>query len=306
MEKTSELSGHFVALVTILIWGVTFVATKILLEAFTPVEILFIRFLLGFAVLWIVYPKFMGFGDFRREGLLMGAGFCGVTLYFLFENIALTYTLASNVGVLVSVAPFFTAIIAWKFLNAERLAPIFFVGFACAIAGISMIYFNGVSVFKLNPAGDALAILAAFVWAVYSVLIKRIGEYGLNTIMVTRRAFFYGLAFMLPVLCFSGFSPSLTALSNPRYLLNIMFLGLGASAVCFVTWNFSVKRLGAVKTSVYIYLVPVVSVVSAAIVLREKITWLAALGTALTLAGLVISEFGAKIGNPCRRRPEKD
>ena len=292
MLQKYELTGHLVAFLTVLIWGVTFVSTKVLLEAFTPVEILFIRFSMGYLALAAAFPKFMKFTDLRLELLFAGAGLCGVTLYFLFENIALTYTMASNVGVLVSIAPFLTAMLAWKFLHTERPGCVFFVGFACAIAGISMIYFNGAGVLKLNPLGDALALLAAFVWAIYSVLIRKIGGYRLNTILVTRRAFFYGLVFMLPVISAMGFSSELEALAKPRYFLNLLFLGLGASAMCFATWNFAVKRLGAVKTSVYIYMVPVVSVVSAAIVLREHITALAICGTMLTLGGLAISEFG--------------
>lgn len=292
MLQKYELTGHLVAFLTVLIWGVTFVSTKVLLEAFTPVEILFIRFSMGYLALAAAFPKFMKFTDLRLELLFAGAGLCGVTLYFLFENIALTYTIASNVGVLVSIAPFLTAMLAWKFLHTERPGCVFFVGFACAIAGISMIYFNGAGVLKLNPLGDALALLAAFVWAIYSVLIRKIGGYRLNTILVTRRAFFYGLVFMLPVISAMGFSSELEALAKPRYFLNLLFLGLGASAMCFATWNFAVKRLGAVKTSVYIYMVPVVSVVSAAIVLREHITALAICGTMLTLGGLAISEFG--------------
>lgn len=292
MLQKYELTGHLVAFLTVLIWGVTFVSTKVLLEAFTPVEILFIRFSMGYLALAAAFPKFMKFTDLRLELLFAGAGLCGVMLYFLFENIALTYTMASNVGVLVSIAPFLTAMLAWKFLHTERPGCVFFVGFACAIAGISMIYFNGAGVLKLNPLGDALALLAAFVWAIYSVLIRKIGGYRLNTILVTRRAFFYGLVFMLPVISAMGFSSELEALAKPRYFLNLLFLGLGASAMCFATWNFAVKRLGAVKTSVYIYMVPVVSVVSAAIVLREHITALAICGTMLTLGGLAISEFG--------------
>lgn len=301
MLQKYELTGHAVAFITVLIWGVTFVSTKVLLEAFTPVEILFIRFSMGYLALAAAFPKFMKFEDPVLETLFAGAGLCGVTLYFLFENIALTYTMASNVGVLVSIAPFLTAMLAWKFLRAERPGAVFFAGFACAIAGISMIYFNGAGVLKLNPLGDALALLAAFVWAVYSVIIKKIGAYRLNTVLVTRRAFFYGLVFMLPVICIMGFSPELEALARPRYFLNLLFLGFGASAMCFATWNFAVKRLGAVKTSIYIYMVPVVSVISAAVILREHITPLAACGTALTLGGLAISEFGAHIFGRRRR-----
>ncbi len=87
-----------------------------------------------------------------------------------------------------------------------------------------------------------------------------------------------------------GFKLNLVKFSNPVYLFNILFLGLGASALCFVTWNFAVKVLGAVKTSVYIYMVPVITVVTSVAILHEKITALAAVGTVLTLAGLLLSE----------------
>lgn len=78
--------------------------------------------------------------------------------------------------------------------------------------------------------------------------------------------------------------------ANPVNLFNIIFLGLGASAVCFVTWNFSVKLLGVVKTSIYIYLVPVITVVTSVIVLKEQITLLAIVGSVLTVSGVFISD----------------
>lgn len=78
------------------------------------------------------------------------------------------------------------------------------------------------------------------------------------------------------------------------FRLNILFLGLGASALCFVTWNAAVKLLGAIKTSVYIYLVPVITVAASVLILQEPFTWMTAAGTALTLAGLFLSESKPK------------
>lgn len=96
--------------------------------------------------------------------------------------------------------------------------------------------------------------LAALTWAVYSVLTRKIGNHGYNSLQATRRIFFYGLLFMLPCLPIFGFSWNFARFAQPVDLGNMLFLGLGASALCFVTWTFSLKRLGAVKTSVYIYL----------------------------------------------------
>ena len=136
--------------------------------------------------------------------------------------------------------------------------------------GISLISFNTSSNFKLNPLGDLLALLAALIWAVYSILTKKISEYGFNTIQVTGRMFMYGIIFMLFT------------------LFPLDFKG------CFVTWNFAIKILGTIKTSIYIYIVPVVTVITSFLVLNERITILSLVGTLLTLMGLFLSQGSKK------------
>ena len=282
--------GHLVALLTIVIWGTTFISTKILLNDFTPIEILFIRFAMGLIALMVVYPHRMKVKDRKHELLFAAAGLCGVTLYYLLENIALTFTMASNVGVICSLAPFFTAILTYLFLKDEPLRINFFIGFVVSMVGIYLISFSGTSNFQLNPLGDLLAVGATIVWALYSVLTRKISNYGYNTIQITRRFFFYGILFMIPALFLFEFKLGLERFADPVNLFNIVFLGLGASALCFVTWNFAVNVLGAIKTSIYIYMIPVITVVTSILVLHEKITGMAALGTILTLAGLFVSE----------------
>jgi drug/metabolite transporter (DMT)-like permease len=283
-------AGHLSALLTIIIWGTTFISTKILLVDFQPVEILFFRFVMGLLALMIVCPHRLKGTTYRQEITFALAGLCGICMYYLLENIALTYTMASNVGVIISIAPFFTAILSHLFLKEEgKLQANFFVGFVVAMAGIFLISFNG-SKLELNPLGDLLALLAALVWACYSILTKKISGYGYNTILTTRRVFFYGILFMIPALFLFDFKLELTRFTNPVYVFNIIYLGLGASALCFVTWNFAVKVLGAVKTSIYIYMVPVITVVTSVLILHEKITALSVVGTLLTLAGLLLSE----------------
>ena len=289
--------GHLAALLTVAVWGTTFISTKLLLAEFQPVEILFIRFVLGFLALCIAAPRPLHTTDRKQELTFALAGLSGICLYYLLENIALTYTLASNVGVIISIAPFFTALLTHFCLRAEeRLHARFLVGFLVAIVGIVFISFSG-SQLQLNPLGDALAVAAAFVWAVYSLLTRRISSFGYSVLLATRRTFFYGLLFMLPTLFFFDFHPQLSALIQPSVLFNLLYLGLGASALCFVTWNFAVKELGAVKTSVYIYAVPVITVLTSALILHEPLTFATGLGTMLTLAGLVLSESKPKKKN---------
>lgn len=283
--------GHLAALLTIIIWGTTFISTKILLVGFQPVEILFFRFVMGFIVLLMLSPKRLKTANRKEELTFAVAGLCGICLYYLLENIALTYTLASNVGVIISVAPFFTAILAHLVIKSEeKLRLQFFTGFIVAMVGIVLISFNGQEL-ELNPIGDLLAIVAALVWAFYSILTKKINSFGYPVILTTRRTFFYGILFMLPTLFFFDFQLDLSRFGELTYLLNLLYLGLGASALCFVTWNFSVKELGAVKTSVYIYMVPVITVLTSVLILHEQVTVLASIGTILTLIGLFLSEY---------------
>ncbi|MEG0527188.1 MAG: EamA family transporter, partial [Longicatena sp.] len=79
-------TGHIAAFFTIVLWGTTFISTKVLLSDFTPVEILFIRFVIGFIALWIAYPRLLHIKDKKQELLFFLAGLCGICLYFLMEN----------------------------------------------------------------------------------------------------------------------------------------------------------------------------------------------------------------------------
>ena len=163
MKKEHQVTGHIAASVTCLIWGTTFVSTKVLLRDFGPVDLLFSRFLLGYFTLWLMRPKKLK-TEKGQEIFFVGAGLCGVCLYYLFENIALTYTQASNVSVIVSTAPLFVTIMAHFFLKEEKLQKYFFLGFACAIAGIMLISFGGGESISVNLIGDLLCVAGSFVW----------------------------------------------------------------------------------------------------------------------------------------------
>lgn len=289
--KSRQTSGHLLALFTVAVWGVTYIFTKLLLQNFTPTEILVIRFVISVATLFLLAPRILKLKDKRENLTFAAAGLTGVCLYYLLENIALNHTMVSNVGVILAVAPCFTAIVNQIFAkDKEPLHRSFIIGFIIAILGIVLISFNGATEFQLSPVGDILAILAAFSWGIYSVLSKKIASYGYNPIQSTRRILLYGFAFILISALVTGFDPNWSALKEPQILGNFLFLGVLAGGVCFVTWNMAVERIGAIKTSVYIYLNPVITVVSSILILHERLTWMSALGTVLTLVGLIISE----------------
>ena len=295
MLFSSSTKGHLITLMTVFVWGITYVATKVLLTEFKPIEILFFRFTLGYATLWLLSPRFFAWQGIKQELMFLGAGFCGVTCYFLCENIALTYTTASNVGVITTLAPVFTAILAIFFLKTEKPAKSFYIGCLFSMIGIVLITLNGKFVLSVNPLGDLLAVFACLFWSCYSILTKRSSNYGYNIILLTRRFFFYGLIFMLPALYLFDFEWNFSRFNRPVNLLNILFLGVGASAICFASWNYAVKLVGAVKISIYIYLVPILTIINAVLILDEPFTWIAAIGTLFTLGGVLLSEGKIKL-----------
>ena len=195
--KDKKLLGHLLALITITVWGSTFITTKMLLVEFTPVQIMLCRFAIAYVVLWLIRPKFDK-TTAKDELLFLAMGVFGCTLYFMAENTALQYTLASNVSIIVASAPIITAVLAHFFIKGERLNKNIALGFFAAFAGVIMVVFNGHFVLKLNPAGDALSLGAAVSWAVYSVILRTCVN-RFNSVMLTRKLMFYGFVTAFPI-----------------------------------------------------------------------------------------------------------
>lgn len=291
-KNFNSIAGHVSAVFTVCVWGTTFIATKLLLNYFTAVEIMFYRFLIAFILLFLMCPKILKYRNIKEEIIFASAGLLGISLYQLCENSALMFTYASNVSFITTVAPFFTAVFSMLFLKTAKAGWKFYLGFAVALSGVFLISFSGAPDFNLSPAGDALALAAAVLWGGYSVVVKVISRFGYNIIQSTAKIFFYALIFIIPELFIFKSSWNFAAFSRPEVLGYILFLGVLASCVCFVTWNFSIKSIGASKTSVYIYLLPAVTVVFSLMFLDEKITLPVAFGMLLTVTGLIISQYG--------------
>lgn len=291
---TERTIAHAVALTTIVVWGTTFIATKILLSSFSPIEILLIRFTMGYVGLFLFdltkqRNKSRARTTVLQELLFAGAGMTGVVMYYLLENFALTMTYASNVGILVSIAPLTTALIAPLFLKEEPVHLRLIAGFVIASAGVALVMLNGSTDIHVSPRGDALALASTFGWAIYSIILKKIDTRRFGVVTYTKKIFFYGILFMLPFTAASGISFKAADFTLLHIIL-LIFLGLGASAACFVSWNHAVKVLGVFRTSAYIYLTPLVSLFTAAMVLGEPVTTMAIGGCLLILTGLYLSE----------------
>ena len=309
MSKTAK--GHLAALFTIIVWALTFVSTKVVLQSFTGMEATFLRLIIAYGSLVIfslipqrkadrdagetpigsVSPpkRNSGLSILKRELFFFLAGLFGVTGYFLLQNIGMAYTTATNTSIILNTVPIFTALLAWLvFKDKTGIHPLFFFGFLLAMAGIVVISITGEGA-SVHLKGDVLILLAAIVWGCYTLITPMINRYGYSGIRVTRHVHFWALIQMLPVMIREHFRPDPTLLLQPQNFLNLLFLGVIASAVCFATWNYAVRELGSVKSSIYIYGQPVITVIASAFILNEKITPRLLLGIVLILIGVVLS-----------------
>ena len=281
---------HLIALLIVVVWGTTFVSTKVLLfHGLSPRDIFFYRFLLAYIGIWFFGRTQLLAGNLKDEFLLMLIGITGGSLYFIAENTALEITLASNVALLVCIAPIFTIILSRLFLKGEKLNRYLWHGSLLALTGVALVAFNGRFILQINSLGDALCILAALSWATYTIMLKRLGE-RYSTLFITRKVFFYGVLTLLPLFLNKPLNVDTEILLQPVVLGNMLYLTVVASLFCYFLWNTVVKKLGAVRTSNYIYIVPLVTLLTSAIVIHETITLVALAGALLILAGVALAE----------------
>ncbi len=288
MEKNKgQLVGHIMAAIAICVWGSTFIFSKIMLRDFTPIQIMVMRFVVAYVVLWCLYPKVEKTTLKDNIGIFVLSLF-GNTIYFLFENNALRYTLAANVSIIVASAPIWTAILAHFFSKGERIRRNTVLGSALAFAGVALVVFNGTVVLRFNPLGDMLSLGAALCWAVYSIIVVRY-VHKFSSFFLMRRSTLCALIASIPMLFISGQADMpFECLIQKDTLFSIIFLGVLGSGVSYVLWNMATRNLGVIKVNAYIYVNPFVTMITAGIFLGEPVTVMGIIGAAMIIGGVVL------------------
>lgn len=281
---------HILAILTSAIWGTTFISSKLLLqEGLSPAAIMILRFVLAY-VLMLPFVKGKWFCKSLKDELLMVLlGISGGSLYFLLENTALVYTQASNVAIIIAATPLLTMLTV-NLLDRGKGASKRLYGYSLmSLAGVALVIFNGNFVLKLNPIGDLLTFGAVVTWVIYSIIIAKVQE-RYSSWMITRKIFFYGVITLLPYFLVEPWDVTWEMMSRTMVWGNIAYLGVLASLGCYMTWNIVIKRLGAVDATNYLYINPIVAMITANLLLGERITPLAIAGTALILVGVYLAE----------------
>lgn len=298
MARNNTWIYHLVAFATVAIWGCTFVSTKVLmLNGLSPAQIFTLRFLIAYVMMLAVYHSRLWADSWRDELKLMLLGISGGSLYFLSENEAMNFTSTTNTSLIVCSCPLFaTLLVRLVYRSTTRISIMQLGGSLLAFAGMVIVVLNGRFVLHLSPLGDALAFTACLSWSVYSLLMKWVSaKYG--AAFITRKVFFYGVLTILPYYIFYPTLPTAAVLTKPVVVGNLAFLGCLASMICFLTWNWCISKLGAVKATNWVYFNPITTMIFASWVLGEKITPYFLAGATCILLGMFVADRSTKTNN---------
>ncbi|MDO9546526.1 MAG: DMT family transporter [Pelolinea sp.] len=290
LENRKTIQTAYIKLViAIVIWGGSFIATKIAVRDVSPVTVVWLRFLIGTIILgyiaWKQNDLSLPAGKDRLELLLLG--FLGITLHQWLQSSGLVTSEASTTAWLVSTTPVFMALLGWAFLK-EKLTRETIIGFFLATIGVLLVVSKGniISAFsgKFGPVGDFLILISAPNWAIFSVLSRPILE-RLSSIKVTFYVFLSG--WLLTSIQFLAGSRwvEFKNLSSAGWF-SIAFLGIFCSAVAYIFYNDGLKALPTSHVGVFLYLEPLVTTIIAAIVLSESIVLVSLVGGGLILFGV--------------------
>lgn len=284
--QNNNLLYHLIAILIVVVWGTTFVSTKILLlNGLTPAGIFAIRFFIAYLGLVIISHKRMFCKNLKDELLVVLLGLFGGSMYFLTENMSLNYTTTTNTSLIVCSCPLFSTLLICYFFKT-KLTKSQILGDVFAFLGMAIVVLNGQFVLHLSPIGDMLAFGACLCWAFYS-LIMRLLVSNYSSVFITRKVFGYGLLTIIPWFLFRPEdSPVNVDFTNPLLWGNILFLSLVASLTCYSLWTVCLKRLGVIAATNYVYINPIATVGAAVVILNEQITIWFILGSLFILAGL--------------------
>ena len=284
---------HIVAVLTVAVWGTTFVWTKLLIiNGLSPAQIFTLRFIIAYVLLtgfslWRGRHKWLS-DNWRDELTMMALGLTGGSMYFLTENESLRFTTATNTSLIVCSCPLFAMLIIALFYRSERFSARQVWGSIVALAGMAAVVLNGHFVLHLSPLGDTLAFSACLCWALYTLLMKPVmGRY--PAMFITRKVFFYGILTILPYYIFVPDMPSWDVLTRPDVAVNLFFLGSVASMLCYLTWSWCMKGLGAVVCTNWVYVNPITTIIAAWLILDEQITVYFLIGSILIIMGMYLS-----------------
>lgn len=280
-------------IVAILVWASSFVYMKIAVAEFGPMLTVFLRMILASAVLFFFIPVFRKEtyhkGDWKW---FLALALCEPCLYFVFEGLALTYTTASEAGMITSLQPLMVAVAAYYLLK-EAVSKQLIVGCLVAVAGAILLSVTGeASESAPNPLlGNVLEFFAIGFAAAYSIVARRL-MHRYSPLFLTGIQTFVGSVFFLPAVMLSG--DTIPATVSWDGAMAILFLAWGVNIIAFTCYNFSLGKMPASQAGAWLNLLPLACLFFGWLLLDETLTMLQYLGALIVLAGVIVSQSKPK------------
>ncbi|MDE6169769.1 MAG: DMT family transporter [Duncaniella sp.] len=282
---------HLFAIFSVTVWGLSFISTRVLLDnGLNPIEIYIYRFIIAYLVMLALNHRKLWANSLKDEALFVVCGLVAGSIYFISENVALEYTLVSNVSLITSLSPLLTVLIVGLVYKTNRPGNGAYIGSLVAFIGVGLVIFNSSFNMAINPIGDLLSLLAAFCWAIYSLLLKPLNAH-YDARFITRKVFFYGVLTALPFLLVAPEMADPHILLSPVVIGNLLFLSLICSFSAYLLWAFSVAKIGAVSAANYLYFQPLITMVFSVVILHEALTAVGLMGCVMILAGVWLADF---------------
>jgi len=277
------------------LWGGSFIASKVGLAGLYPVELATIRFAIAAPLLLLLTIALEGRRAFRIAPrdlpVLIVMALTGVTLQYIVQFVAMTYTTVTNTALLINMGTFFVIIPAALFLK-EKLTPDNYLGIGIAFLGAALVATKGNLAFAPNLIGDGLVLICAAMWAIYILIGNRLaGKY--SVLAQLNYIFLIGLAGLIPAYLVTPHHPlgEISALTWEC----LLYLALVCSIVAYFIFNDSIIRLGPSKTAIYQYLEPFFAIAMAIALLGEPLTVAVAIGAVFILAGIAMADNNLKV-----------
>lgn len=283
---------HALLLAAVVIWGWTFVATKVLLAELGPVEIFALRLAIGLPFLGaIVVLKRVPLRIARADARPLLAGGAIFALHFLVQISGLVTTTATNTGWIISVSPLALAVLSVLFLR-ERIGWGGIAGIGLATAGVLLLVSRGrlTDLGWLRSTGDWLVLASAFTWALYTVATRDLVRRR-HPLAVTFGILLIATAITAILFALTADLGAVASLS-PRGVLALLYLAVPGLALGQWFWQEGVARLGAARAGLYLYLEPLATLTLAVPLLGEPFGPFIALGGGLMLAGVALGQRG--------------
>lgn len=289
MTSDNKLIPLAKALFAVVVWGASFIATKVAVGEASPNTIVWLRFAMGVIILgWAVFTrKQFKWITLKELGYFSLLGFLGITFHQWLQSNGLVTAQATTTAWIVATTPIFIALLGWLVLK-EKLGWFRVAGIALAALGVLLVVskgdLNSLTIGKFGTVGDYLVMISAVNWAVFSVLSRD----GLKDHPAARMMFYVmTLGWIFISILFvagSGFN-EINRLTASGWVA-VIFLGVLCSGIAYIFWYDALQEIPASRLGVLLYIEPLVAVVVAAIILGEAITLPALIGGAVILFGV--------------------